>query len=83
MSDFDDDDSDNLFQSGDETPQQHRPLGLVVGPPARVIRDAKGELIWDELAEMERVYRAKGRPPVIFDEGDRDNAETGSQPVPK
>jgi hypothetical protein len=79
MSDFDDDNSgDNFFQSGDETPQQDRPLGLVVGPPARVIRDAKGEIIWDELAEMEQVYRMKGRPPVIFDEGDGDNPEIGS-----
>ena len=78
MSDFDDDDSDNFFQSGDETPQQDRPLGLVVGPSARVVRDGKGEVLWDELAELEQAYRMKGRPPVRFDEGDGDNPETRS-----
>jgi hypothetical protein len=80
MSDFDDDDSDNFFTSGDEVPKADRPLGLIVGLTARVIRNAKGELIWDELAEMERAYRAKGRAPVIFEEGDGDEPEIGSQP---
>jgi hypothetical protein len=70
MSDFDDDDSDIFFAGNDETPQADRPLGLVVGPRARVIRNAKGELIWDELAEMERAYRAKGRPVIVFEQDD-------------
>lgn len=71
MSDFDDGDGFDVFQNEDETPAD-RPLGLVVGPKARVIRNAKGELLWDELAALERAHRVSGGKRVAFEEGDDD-----------
>ncbi|SIO24660.1 hypothetical protein SAMN05443247_03116 [Bradyrhizobium erythrophlei] len=65
---LDDDLGDNFFASGDETPKEDRPLGLVIPHLARIILDAKGAIVWDELAEMERAYRARGRRPIIFEE---------------
>jgi hypothetical protein len=55
-------------------------LGLVVGPKAVQLFDAKGVCIYDELVEREKVYRMGssgkvdgfGRPPVIFIEDDDD-----------
>lgn len=68
MSDFDDEDDDNFFAGNDETPQADRPLGLVVGPKARVIYDAKGQVLYDELGQMERAYRFKGGAVIVFEE---------------
>jgi hypothetical protein len=69
MNDFDDDGFD-VFQGGDEAPKADAPLGLIVPPRAVVIRNPKGEVIFDGLSEAEAAYRRNGRPPVVFEEGD-------------
>lgn len=66
--DFDDDDGSAFFTSGDETPIEDLPGGLIVPPRARMIRDAKGIALWDELVDIEAAYRATGRPAVIFED---------------
>lgn len=43
-------------------------LGLVV-PPKAIIIFGEGEVIFDGVAEMERLYRMQGRPNIVFEEG--------------
>lgn len=50
-------------------------LGLVVPQSALQIFDAKRNVIYDELVELEREYRMKGRPPVTFEDSDGDNPD--------
>jgi hypothetical protein len=77
MNDFDDD-FDAFFSNGVETPQTERPYGLVVPPKARLILGPDG-VVYDELAEMERDYRTKGRPVMEFEESDED--DTDGRPI--
>jgi hypothetical protein len=63
--DFDDFGADNFF-ADDAATLEDRPLGLVVPHTARVITDAKGELIDDELAVLEARMSRIGRPVINF-----------------
>jgi hypothetical protein len=56
--DFDDDGTD--FFAGDETPPEDRPLGLVVPHVARIIFDAQGEVVFDEVLALEGHFRKTG-----------------------
>ncbi len=71
-SDFDDSDGLEFFQGNEEPDADARPLGLVVPPKARLLFNAKREIVWDELFELERAYRARGRPFIEFEEGEDD-----------
>jgi hypothetical protein len=60
---------DDFFGLGDPTPKALRALGLVVPPRARQVFK-NGELIWDELVELEAAFRAAGMPQQVFEEED-------------
>ena len=64
------DDSDDFFGTQNAAPKALRPLGLVVPAPARVIYDAKGNVLYDELVVLEQEYRLSGKTPVVFEEED-------------
>jgi hypothetical protein len=50
----------------------NQPLGLVVPTRGLIITDPKtGEILFDEIAEREKQFRMKGRPPMIFEEDER------------
>jgi hypothetical protein len=69
MSNFDDDDDGDFFSDGSPPPEIEQRLGLVVPPKARVIcHPVTGELIWDELVEMEFADRMRGREIITFEE---------------
>jgi len=54
-------------------PEVEQRLGLCVPPLARIICDpVTGEIIYDELREMERQDRMRGRPIIEFIEDESD-----------
>ena len=62
-------DDDDFFGTN-ITPAAERPGGLVVGQRARQIFGPKGEVLFDELLELESEYRREGRPAITFEDGD-------------
>jgi hypothetical protein len=65
------DEADDFFGTrGDIVPEALRPLGLVVPARARVIFDAKGNVLYDELAAIEAEYRMNPKALVTFDDSD-------------
>ncbi len=79
--DFYNEDLGNDFTAADEVPEADKQLGLVVPGKARQIWDpVTRELLWDELADWEAEYRARGRPVLVFEEEDADDGAGNAQP---
>jgi len=78
-----DPDSDgDFFGLGDTTPEAERVGGLIVPPRARVLYDARGEVLWDELVLLEADFRREGRPTVLFDDSAEDDKPASRQGRP-
>ena len=71
MSDDFDDIGDGFFPT-DEVAPEDKPLGLLIPPTGRIIMNAAGEIIFDEIAELERRYRAAGGQRVTFDDSEEE-----------
>jgi hypothetical protein len=60
-------------------PEAEQRLGLVVPPPARIIYDDKGKVIFDEIRVQEEQDRRRGRVLIEFD----DSEAADSPPIMK
>lgn len=59
-------DDDDQFFGRDEAAEAEKPGGLITPHRARVIKNAAGEIIYDENSVEEQAYRAAGKPRVLF-----------------